>query len=440
MRRNKTRFIPLVLFPLLLFSLFTLLSPSASAQVLGDGESFYGVEMELDQGAVYVEYMRQERINVTLHDVSMSVQDETFTPVTHRIEIDTEIHGDSNGGWYVNVPFNSLPSRSGDTHTLPILVETTALIEDPVVEIDIQATYVPRGGDGGSVTNATILAVAQPNPRLSLLSQSTPDRFSPDEQRQVPMLVQNEDYYPNMISFSAQASEGWVVSPPSSVQLGPKESTVVHFFVKAPQEPWFRVNPSSDSVRIEAEIVDGGMVASQSVQTPVSGWFLPGWVIPHLTLLLMGAAVLTKRGVEKTRENRLRKGAPSFPGLPPEKAARYEALKAAAPEKAERMKERLKKVHKERKQTWKEAYKEDRKQASDRRRNVNSRRKALLKQRKEQAKQEKQEKKRLEERKARRKELLEKKRELAEEAQREEGRREDELTDRMRDQRGDQDA
>ncbi len=440
MRRSKARIIPLVLLPLILFSLFTLLSPSAAAQALEDEGSFFGVVMEVDQGSVYVEYMQQDRVNITLHDVSLSFQDEALAPVPHRIHISTEVHGDSADGWHVSVPFSSIPSRPGDTHTIPVRVETTAMIQDPIVEIDVQATYVPRGGDGGTTTNATILAVAQPNPRLTLLSQSTPDRFSPDEQRQVPMLVQNEDYYPNMVAFSARAPDGWVVTPPSSIQLGPKESTVVHFFVKAPQEPWFRVNPSSDIVTIEAEIVDGGMVASQGIPTPVSGWFLPGWVIPHLTLLLMGVAVLTKRGIEKTRENRLRKGAPSFPGLPPEKAARYEALKIAAPEKADQMKERLKKVHKDRKKEWKEAYKEERKKASDRRRNVNTRRKALLSQRKEEAKQKKAEQKKLDERKARREELLKKKQALQKASEEQQDRQEDELTDRMRDQRENRDA
>lgn len=407
------------------------LTPHAGAQA---GDSFYGVQVTPESSSVTVDYLEAGYLDLHIEDISYTGQVETSS-LANQIRLDSEIVGNDTRGWVSAPTIPTRPIGPGEEVTIPIKVEAGATIENPQVTVKITVTHIAANGDR-STTNATALAVANPNPAVDARLDGVVPQFQPDQQKRVPLLVQNQDYYPQMISFSVQAPEGWVVSPPSSIQMAPGETQRVWIDIKAPNDPWFRLNPSTSTIVVTAqtETYEGGTYAV-SLPTPISGSFLPGWVIPHLILLGLGLAVVGQRSVRKAREHRLEKGKPTFPGLPPEKEGRYRAMKVEDPEQAEQMHERLKKLWKERKEAWKKAYKESKKRARKRRRRIFDHREQVLEER--QAAEEDAQRKReaLEKRRKRRKELREKREELKEERERQREREEEALAEEFREKR-----
>lgn len=416
--------------------LVLLFSPLAGAQLPTEPQtSNYGVSMTPDRGSAHIDYLGSANLNLTLEDVSTAqAQGTSGQPVPNQIFFDTEIRGDPARGWQVSLGTNSLNTRPGETHRVPVIIEAGATIEDPVVEAVITATYEARDGSTSS-TNTSILAVAKPNPVIQMRLEGATPTFAPDEQKRIPVVVQNGDYYPQMVAFRVDAPEGWTVSPPSSIQMGPKEQQTVYFDVKAPQDPWFRMNPTGELFLVDAEVTTAnGNTATVGVPTPVSGWFLPGWVIPHLVLLGLGVIVFGKRATQKAREHRLEKCKPTFPGIPLEKEARYRAMQATDPDEAETMRERLKDLWGRRKEAWKDWYREQKDQAREQRRELREHRAAVLEARRSE---EQEAAETLEQREKRRQELLERKRRLEEQADRDRQEAEEELAEELRKRRKD---
>lgn len=436
MTGRRARIAAIALLPLLLL-------PAIAAPVGGQlpsspDEEFFRVNVRPDPASVVVDYLGTATVQVTLEDVSYSRQTEP-NPVPNQVILDAEVLGNDTVGWQAQLSPSTISTRPGETTTVALQISAGATIQEPTVEVRIEATYQPRAGEQ-TTTNATVLAVAEPNPVVRMDFQGTFPEFRPDERQRVPLQVTNFDYYPEMVSFRVNAPEGWVVSAPSSVYLAPGETETVYFDIKAPQDPWFRFNPTSDvvSVTVETQTNPGGSY-TMAIPTPLSGWFLPGWVIPHIILLLLGATIVTKRTAQKAREHRLEKGKPTFPGLPPEKEARYEAMKHKDPERAEEMQDRLERLHEQRVAAWKDDYKERRRRERKRRKEAKKRHDAILEKKKREEKRrreaERRERKEIE-RKRKKREKLRKKREKLEE-RREQARkeREAELTEAMREER-----
>lgn len=407
------------------------LIPLAGAQ---SPDSVYKIQVTPDRGSVTVDYLEAGFVDVRIRDISYTGQMDQ-SPVISQLRIESEVVGNDTRGWSTSPSLPATTIRPGEEVTVPVRVEAGATIENPQVKVEITVTHSPPSGER-STTNATVLAVANPHPSLSMRLDGVIPGFQPDQQQRIPLQVTNQDYYPQMVSFQVQAPDGWVVSPPSSIQMAPGETRQVWIDVKAPQDPWFRINPSTSTLTVTAETqtTTGGSF-SVAVPTPVSGSFLPAWVIPHLILLGLGLAVVGQRSVRKAREHRLEKGKPTFPGLPPEKEGRYRAMKVEDPEQAEQMHERLKKLWKERKEAWKKAYKESKKRARKRRRRIFDHREQVLEER--QAAEEDAQRKReaLEKRRKRRKELREKREELKEERERQREREEEALAEEFREKR-----
>lgn len=394
----------------------------------------HGIQVTPDRGSVNVDYLQAAYVNLHIRDISYAGQADR-PPVQNQLQVESEVVGNDTKGWVTSptLPFTSI--RAGEEVTIPVQIEAGATIENPQVTVKITVTHTPVRGEE-SVTNATVLAVANPHPSLSMRLDGVIPEFRPDEQKRIPLQVTNQDYYPQMVSFQVRAPEGWVVSPPSSIQMAPGETRQVWIDVKAPQDPWFRLNPSTSTISVTAETqtTQGGSF-SVAVPTPVSGSFIPPWVIPHLLLLGLGLAVVGQRSVRKAREHRLEKGKPLFPGLPPEKEARYRAMKVEDPGQAEQMHERLKDLWKERKDAWKKAYKESKDRARRRRRRIFDHRAQVLEERKAADEDAQRKREALEERRKRREELREKRERLQAERERQREREEEELAEELREKR-----
>ncbi|MDX1612328.1 MAG: hypothetical protein R3185_08155, partial [Candidatus Thermoplasmatota archaeon] len=139
--------------------------------------------------------------------------------------------------------------------------------------------------------------------------------------------------------------------------LAPGEERTVYFDVKAPQDPWFRFNPSGEVVLVEAASGSNPQAKyTLGVPVPISGFFLPGWVIPHIALFLIGLVAMVRQAAPRVKERRLEKGKPEYPGLPPEEHAVLVALKKTDPARSDLMEQRLKKLHKRRREAWKDRY------------------------------------------------------------------------------------
>ncbi len=387
------------LFSILLLLLASLAAPAVTAQDPPDPSQagrWFGVVVTPDRGAVHVPYMQNTLVNLTLLDVSKGDGEPLSSG---RILLQVDVLGEDSQGWEASLTTSAVTTRPGQTHTVGLFIEAGAIITEPTAEVLITARYDARIGQDFE-TNLTILAVAQPNPIVTLRFEGTFPEFSPDEEKRVGLTVTNQDYYPNMILFDVQAPEGWIISPPSSIQLGPGEERQVFFDVKAPQDPWFRLNPTSDVFLVTAETSQaGGNQHTVAIPTPLTGYFLPGWVMPHIVLFFLGAAVLAKRSKDKHEERKLEKGKPSYPGLPVEKEAELEALKQTDPDKAERMEERLKELHGKRLAAWKQVYKQRKEKEKELRERERERHDAILREQK------KQERERKKAEKARRKKL-----------------------------------
>lgn len=425
------------LLTLLLVLLPLCLPTTGLAQPGPAGDDFFKVNVIPERGSVFINYTGAETIDLAIEDVSSASS--SPAGVDTQVTLRTEIIANDTRGWQANLGQTSVFSQPGETTIVPLTIIAGATIQEPRVEIQIQATYHARAGEE-TTTNATVLAVAKPNPVVRMQFEGGFPEFRPDQRRSVPLLVTNHNYYPEMISFSVNAPEGWVVSPPSSVHLGPGETQRVFVDIKAPQDPWFRFNPTSDVVLVTAETqTNPGGRFPMTIPTPLSGWFLPGWVIPHILLLGLGLVVVGKRTAEKRREHRLEKGKPSFPGLPPEKEARYEALKVKDPERAEEMEDRLERLHKKRVAAWKSDYKERKREERERRLQAKKRHDAILeKKRKEDRKRreaERRKRKEMEKKRKKREKLRKKREKLEKRREQAQAEREGELAKEMRKER-----
>jgi hypothetical protein len=231
-------------------------------------------------------------------------------------------------------------------------------VKAPLVEVRLQATY--NAPDGQEYrTNASIMAVVEETPRLAALPGEYPDDFEPDEWQRIPITVTNNDLYPDMVSLRVEAPEGWLVSPPSSVRLDPGETKTLYVDVKAPDNPWFLYSTKSEFIGIDvvSENADQPLVTA-GIPITQTGVTFPGWALPHLAMLVLGAGLFVKRVRRNRADRKLEKGKPSFPGLDPEHEAEFEALKIEDPEKAEAVEDRLQVLYGQRKEAWKEAYDE----------------------------------------------------------------------------------
>jgi len=409
-----------------------LLAPLAGAQpsppaATSEGGA-YDFKLSASQGSVTVDYLRSKTLDLVVEDVS-TTSDGGSTQAPSRMDLDVEVVGDKPG-WQATVAPSNFNIKPGETRTLSFTIGSTALIEEPSATIRVTATYeTPDNRE--LVKNLTVLAVANPNPIVTVQGGSLPDDFRPDEQKRIDVVVRNQDYYPHMVQFTTRGPEGWVVSPPSSIQMAPGETRTVQVDVKAPQDPWFRLNPSSDGIQVAAEAADGGPQQQITVPVSASGFFLPAWVIPHITLLVIGLAVIGRGMAQRVRERRLEAGKPTFPGLPPEKEARFRALSVAEPDRAEEMRERLKQHWSKRREAWKDWHRERRKRARERRSELRGERAAILAAREEDDRSGEDD----ERRRQRREELLERKRELERQREQERREQEDELAEELRDQR-----
>ncbi len=362
--------------PLLVLFLFSV--PLAGAQLPGVSEGeYFGATIRADQSSASIDYLGTANIQLTVVDISVT-QDLGGAQPSNRIQFDTEVVGEPRG-WTAYTSPSSMLTRPGDVHSVNLNIQAGAGLEEPRVVVNVNATYIPTEGPERTV-QTSVLAVANPNAIVQVQTGGSTDNFRPDEHRRVPLDVSNRDYYPRMVHFEVNAPEGWVVSPPSSVQVGPRSTETVWVDVRAPQDPWFQLNPTSAAPIVVTASMEGEGISEQSVaiSSTLSGFFLPGWVIPHLVLLAAGVFLFGRRSMQEAREHRLRKGKPTFPGLPPEKEARYEALKRKDPERAETMKQRLEKVYANRKEDWKEAYTRFRKGLSLDRREAQRRHDAML--------------------------------------------------------------
>lgn len=397
------------LLPLLLLLLPVLLAPVGQAQEPLDDEQVFGVKVTAERGSAHIPYLGHQIINLTLEDVSRPANLIGTAPVRGNLVMDTEIVGQPRG-WQASVGVSTIRTTPGQIHQVPLNIQVEATIEEPRATVNLTIRYM-TGGDEQQRLDLSFLAVAESQPFINLQPDGLPDRFSPDERQQVSLTVRNDNYYPDMVSFQVSAPEGWVVSPPSSIMLDPGEERTIFFDVKAPQDPWFRLNPSNPTILITAQSESSPNARSSTgVPASISGWFLPGWVIPHIVLFFMGAIAMVRSRQTTRQEKRLEKGKPHFPGLPPADEARLIALKKTDREKAQTMEQRLQSVHVKRKEAWKERYKKRQKLEQGLAKREKERHDAVLAAQKEREKTEeerrKREEKRLEEEKRKREKKL----------------------------------
>lgn len=336
-----------------------LVSASVPAQVpdADPSQGYYNANVLPQQGSVSIEYLGSATVPILIEDISTQPGGQDGPPrESSQIFLSVDVVGNNTDGWTASLSKLQIQTRPGDTHQLRLNIQAGATISEPTVEVRIQSVYDPIAGDD-KVTNASVMAVAESFPRLRMQMAELPDDFEPDELQSIPITVSNENYYPDMVSFEVTGPDAWMISPPSSVRLAPGETKTVYVDAKAPENPWFRYTTKSELVSVEA-ISETSGVTLVSVGVPVtqSGSNAPAWIVPHLFLLLAGAALLVVRSRRKLRERRLEKGKPSYPGLDPEHEAELEALKIEDPEEAETVEGRLETLYEKRKREWKEAY------------------------------------------------------------------------------------
>lgn len=336
-----------------------LVSASVPAQVpnVDPSQGYYNANVLPQQSSASIPYLGSVQIPVVIEDISTQPGGENGPPrESSQIRLSVDVLGNDTAGWAASLSQLQIQTRPGDTHELRLNIQAGATISDPTVEVRIQSVYDPISGEE-KVTNASVMAVAQSFPRLSMQMGELPEDFQPDEMQRIPVTVTNQNYYPDMVSFQVTGPEEWMISPPSSIRLSPGETKTVYIDAKAPENPWFRYTTQSELINVEA-ISESSGVSLVSVGVPVtqSGSNAPAWILPHLFLLFAGAGLLVVRVRRKRRERRLEKGKPSYPGLDPEHEAELAALEIEDPEEAETVEQRLETLYEKRKREWKEAY------------------------------------------------------------------------------------
>lgn len=412
-----------------------LLTPVGAAQ---QDAQYYGVQLNTDRGAVGIDYLGSQVVNLTIEDKSLGSATGTV-PASSSVLLRTEVVGQPRG-WTASVGATQIFISPGETREVTLNIQAGATIEDPRVEVKVHALYrAPNGQE--RPTNISIMAVARPNPVIRMQMDGSPPELGPYERQQVPIQISNDDYYPEMVSFTVQdAPDDWVVIPPDSVRLEPGAQETVFATIRTPQNPWFQLYPSSETITMTARTMtnEGGSFTIP-IPASVSGTYLPGWVVPHVLLLILGVATVGRRTVRKYRERKLLKGKPVFPGLPPEKEARYEALKIADPDQADEMEERLVALHQKRKEAWKEDYKERKRTERDQRKEARERHEMILDKKREREKRrreaERRKREQMEKKREQREKLLEAKRDLQAQREQARGEEEDELAKQLREQR-----
>lgn len=356
MRGSSARRSRWVLLPILTL---LLISSSAAAQLpeIETSDEHYAANIVPAQGSASIPYLGTATIPVTIDDISQDPGGDQGAPrEVNRITLSVDVRGNDTRGWVASLSQLQLPTRAGETHEVQLNLQVGATVRNPTVHVRIQSVYhAPDGTE--TLRNASVLAVAESFPRLTMQMGELPDSFQPNEFQSVPLTVTNSNYYPDMVSFRASQPEGWLVSPPSSIRLAPGETKTVFVDVKAPENPWFRYTTQSDLFSVEAVSETSGQpLVSVGVPVTQSGSTFPAWAGPHLLLLLIGAATIVTRSRKKRRDRRLEKGKPSYPGLDPEHEAELEGMKIAEPDEAEVVEDRLETLYEHRKQAWKEAY------------------------------------------------------------------------------------
>lgn len=348
-----------VLLPLIAFLLLAASFPAQSQlPEVEPSEGFYAANLQPERGSVSLAFQGSATIPVTLDDVSVASEQDPIFREEGSIYLSVEVVGNDTRGWSASIVPPVVQSMPGETHNLTLDVQSGPTVEESTVEVRIEAIYDAITGERRQ-TNASVMAVVESFPRINALPAEYPDTFEPDELKRVPITVTNSDIYPDMVSLQVDTPEGWMVSPPSSIRLNPGESRVVYVDIKAPDNPWFLYTSSSDYIAIQATSENSGQpLVSTGVPVSQTGMTMPAWVTPHLLMLFLGAALITKRTARKVRDHRQEKSKPSYPGLDPEHEAELEALKIEDRERASVLEDRLETLYDQRKQAWKEAYRE----------------------------------------------------------------------------------
>lgn len=346
---------------LFLLLLSSLLATSSAAQLPGvpdpaESHAVYGFQMTPDRGGAFVPFLRNALVNITIDDLSV-VHTDAASPVLSQVFLSSEIVANNSQGWLAALEATAVPIRPGESRVITLNIQAGATVVEPVVHVRVHGLY--RSGSGQTVEqNLTLLAVAQPSQFVNLQLRGIEEPWRPDEQREVDVQVRNDNYYPDMITFSVTAPDGWVVSPPSTIRMDPGETRLVTFDIKAPQDRWILINPTSEVILVTAESASSSAARyTVGIPAPLSGVWLPGWVVPHIFLFFLGLLMLVRVTHERREERRLEKGKPQYPGIAPEEEARLAALKRTEPDRAEAMEERLHALHKRRVKAWRGTYK-----------------------------------------------------------------------------------
>lgn len=405
-----------------LFILLLLCSPiQAQTPDVEPSHEYYAANVIPEQGSVSIEYLGSANVELRVDDVSVASSEDMSAREAGTIWFSVDVIGNETAGWTASLSQYMVQTRPGDTHQLSLNIQAGATIDNPTAEVRVQARYDAPAGEE-TISNASVMAVAESFPRLTMQMDGLPDDFEPDLTRQVGFTVTNNNYYPDMVSFKVSGPEDWMVSPPSSIRLAPGETKTVYVDVKAPENPWFLYTSKSQLLTAEAvSETNGQTLMTVGVPMSQSGVNFPAWAAPHLFLFLMGAGLIAVRTRRKLRDRRLEKGKPSYPGLDPEHEAEFEALKIEDPEKAETLHRRLDTLYDRRKEAWKEAYEQRKRDEETLEQAYQERHEALVAAREGEEHDEA-------EHLARRRRLLRRKRELLKEKRerlREEGRRED---------------
>lgn len=309
-----------------------------------------------EEGSVTMPFQGAVSIPVTIEDASMVAREDQVFREPGDIYLSVEVLGNNTDGWTASITPRYMRTTPGEMHEVTLDIQSGATVEQSVVEVRIESVYQPFSGDEHQ-TNASVMAVVESFPRLSVLPDDYPDTFEPDDMQRVGITVTNNDIYPDMASLQVDAPNGWMVSPPSSVQLAPGESKIVYVDIKAPDNPWFLYTTKSEFISIGVVSENSGQqLVSTGVPISQTGSNPPAWIAGHMFMLFVGAALVTKRTARKVRDRRYEKGKPSYPGLDPEHEAEFEALKVKDPEEAGVLEERLETLYEQRKRAWSEAY------------------------------------------------------------------------------------
>jgi len=339
--------------------LLVLPGPSQAQSNPTQDENFYAANVIPENGSVRVDYFETAEIPLRIEDVSQRFNEET-TRLTNKILLNAEVVGNSSetGGWAATTSDILIKTEPGEVHETTLQVTAGATITTHEVEVEIQAVYEPSTGET-KTTNTSVLVQANPFPAVSILTDDFPDTFEPDTYQTVPITVSNRNYYPDTVTLQVSDTKEYVVSPPSSITLGPGETKTVFIDVRSTDTPWFRYTSSTETVFVEAYSETAQRtVSTTAIPLSLSGSTMQPWVTPHVILFLLGLATLVYRTGRKVREHRLAKGKPSYPGLSPGKEAEFEAMKVSDPDKADKVEDRLGAAYDRRVEAWKAAYAE----------------------------------------------------------------------------------